>query len=329
MSQAVLKVREKLFYLTHSNAAMARRRWTAPPLAGIAPAGSNCHDRPCHRYNNPCSSLTNPLIPPFLWPQILPAGTPLARRACQRAALHGNAHEVCAYCQLDIALLPWMQQAFARMSRPPPAAETNRWRGFWTRLCRECEEAEQIMVHRRLGNLPHPYIAPPGPTNMNLMVGYPRSTCTCIGRLKNWYLCIRHRRETWDAIRPNMVADRNATMAWLRTVAWHGPSGTLQTASPAMNARRDTTIVGGPWLIPPGVPNTAPKYRACRCGEEVVDHAAAQVYICLVCLGTIEVTAMPIAAIPPLPFTPRQLQNRQSTPALYNIPRLHGPILVP
>ena len=223
---------------------------------------------------------------------------------------HPAPYSVCGQCVLYTEDKQYYKQAVTRMTVPPPnppVNETSKWRGFWTRMCRQCELREQYLIHWRLGS--NGVIPPPLPANVNLMAGYPRNTCTCQRSLARFRLCTDHRKPHWDAIRNanaatlGSIKHRTDVRDWLKMTA-RDAVGVLCTASPARIQDRRLCQNGR-------------IQRACRCGHEVTQ-GAPEVYQCMACEGIIEVTQM---ALPfPIP-TAAQLQNSFTHPWLFQLQR--------
>ena len=304
--QAIVKSQVPLLLLAIRLILLTSMVRAAPPLAGVDLGP--CHDRRYHNpdYINPCASQWNP------------AGS-LNNGNCQLQStpIHGAGFSVCPYCLQDIATHAWWLQARARMVKPPPFAlptaanfattlETGAWRGFLTRMCRLCERREQYLYHQRTAAVGLMPIA--APANIDNMMQYPRSTCTCLAVLERHRLCIRHRRNRWDTDRPQLLAARTMRMNWLTNTALTrhgqgGPAGVLATAGPNKIFRR----------------NTVRTYRACRCGAEVVrTPSPPEVYFCMGCNGTVQVTAMPL---PLTPATAQEQRNSHTHPQDFVVPR--------
>lgn len=295
--------------------------YVPPVWFGPGPGLSNpCNDRGNHAYPPPPASCTSTALGTINAVQVglgLPGGPiTLPQYGQLPCDNHAGVHTVCYHCNRMSKNLTWYKQAAARIMRlpPPPAAETNAWRGFLTRMCQRCERSEQYLIYSRLPGAAFivPTLPPP-PAVQARMYDYPRNTCTCMNRLKEGRLCRADRRAHWDNLRAGMVALRNHNKTWLfETAAFPTPANPwhLRTASPARRQNRIALAAGH--LL-----------RGCRCGREVTN-APPAVWQCLVCEGIIEaaasLTAVWVAANPP---TPIHLTNSASvgTPLQMNRPR--------
>lgn len=207
--------------------------------------------------------------------------------------LNPPGHNVCKYCKFNVQNFLWMKQAQARMDRGPPPIETNAYRGFWTRMCADCEIAEELLYQSRLPGAPIVGVAPPLAAQ-NAMNGYPADTCTCLPKLRDTSnLCIQHQIAAWRIMkapdppaaggpRPaptqdQLVVTRNRNRDWLRSIAYHVPTGQTCSASQARKIMRINTQ----------------RYRACRCGREVVPHANARILLCMGCEGVWRTAPVP------------------------------------
>ena len=200
------------------------------------------------------------------------------------------------------------------MAKPPPEGkqEENAWRGYWTRMCTLCEEREMYMVLAQTFGAALGWAgmiaAPVVPANVNLMLNFPQSTCTCRGRLDEHRSCSRDRKGYWNALNHELHPVRNANREWLRKTA-RDPFNVLCRAADARLQARWTWNAVGPLL------------RACRCGREVTRNAP-RVYQCTACEGIIQVTGF--AVMPPAP-NPQQQQNSLTHPQHFRLQRPRAP----
>ena len=118
-----------------------------------------------------------PLNPPPERPPRFYRRTPCANNATR----HGPGYAVCGQCVEIAEDRQWYKMAVSRMTKPPPAPEkeTNKWLGFWTRMCYSCEKGEQYLIAERQRSLL--LLAPALPPNVHHMADYPTNTCTCRG----------------------------------------------------------------------------------------------------------------------------------------------------
>lgn len=251
-------------------------------------------------YYGACSSQVNqdPANPSEYYG--LPANNNWTAHNCTGAAC-GPPNTTCHFCQFNITKQGWYRAAVGRMLTAPPGIEKPSWKGFLTRLCSDCQIAEQLLFDARVRvinnantpavpgvTLPLPRVLPLVPTlaRRARMAWYPYNTCTCLGALTNGLLCMRDRYNVWqDMQRPGMpaltnrrVARRNRNKAFLERIALHiqAVNGInvyqTWTADPTPNARRTKR-------------KQNKKYRACRCGDEVVTQPEARIYMCMACEG--------------------------------------------
>lgn len=296
--------------------------WKAPqPVPGtpLRP-GNDCDDRARHgglvlgratqNYVNQCSDVNNHETP-------LPAGRTAAFYNpvnCPNPGGHNvaNIPAVCVYCDLNSRHQQCVIALSSRMDRPPPAKETKRngWRFWWTRMCSDCEIREQHLINQVLAG-PGP-VPPPRPGNFADTVNWPTNTCTCLPLLTEARLCIRHRMQRYLEITGtavglaapahlNLVATRDTNKDWLKSIALHPASGQTRSAGPNRLSGRNLTK----------------RYRACRCGQEVVTNAAAHFYTCMGCGGHIQ----HIPLVLPVAPAPHQLWNSISHPHLFDLNR--------
>lgn len=212
---------------------------------------------------------------PFPEPEFaqLPFGTP------------GHAHTVCYHCNRISENMPWYRLAATRIMHepPPPADETNRWRGLLTRMCRRCERRERFLMYSRsvgAGFVVPPL--PPSPAAQAQMYNYPWNTCTCKNALDAGRLCRNERQAHWDQLRTRLVHQRNRTKNWLFRIALAPQPHArlhLRTSSPQRHAHR-ILLTNNHCL------------RACRCGAEVT-MAVPRVWQCMACEGIVEASGVP------------------------------------
>ena len=287
-------------------------QYTAPaPLPGTpARPASDCNDRANHdgnrhgghktqTYINECSSVANSPGPPY------PPGrnaqfflrSPCVGVPSGVGPAHAAPHASCGYCRINIQSLDWMRRAVERMSLPPPVTEKKGWLGFWTRLCGTCEIAEQLLIDSRLMGPLHPNWLPavlPTVLQRNAMQDYPRNTCTCLPKIARKRVCVEHAEAQWSHMlsqvpagalpaADQLVAERNRNMAWLRSIK-NDPANFNNTSTAHGSRRSQRTLTR--------------RYRACRCGEEVVPRALAHVFQCMACEGIRGQTPVPLPAIP-------------------------------
>ena len=189
---------------------------------------------------------------------------------------------------------PYLKYAFRRISQKPPEDEllASRWQGFLTRLCRTCEQAEQLLILIRTNQYANGRIRAPYPpaAEREKMDDYPRNTCKCKHKIIGDPYCWTHQRDKWNYERERMKGIREENRLWLANCAimpynpiFPNRARRLCTANESRVERR-------------GLNHT---YLACRCGEEVVATVArAEVFMCMVCAGIVEVTPMLANAVP-------------------------------
>ncbi|KAK5122722.1 hypothetical protein LTR85_003637 [Meristemomyces frigidus] len=194
---------------------------------------------------------------------------------------------VCRTCVGNIKIQPFYKQFLGYLRKLPPHKETKKWRGYWTRLCSECQIREQFLINERRGVLGPAGIAligTPPPDNAAQMVRYPWNTCICPDQLKdNEHLCMWHRRQEVEALRTNLNVDRDRNKEWLMSIGLDPMTGELCTASDGRRLERADNR----------------KWRACRCGAEVVEHSEARIFQCMTCEGIHHPRSYPIVALSP------------------------------
>jgi hypothetical protein len=262
-------------------------RWYGP--AAVPIATFPCDDyEDNHDYEGECTSTVPPLNCP------IPPSPYYDQSDCaQRSALHAPGYTVCANCVEATEDEHWFKLAKAKICNPPPdnkpsgRRETKRWRGFWTHMCRTCEQSEQYLIRFREG-YGGVLVVHPSPARQALMQNYPRNTCTCLWRLRNARRCKPHYRQHWANLKAILEPKRNENAEWLRTLARHPTTGQSWTAN---STRQDNRyyIRNGCML------------RACRCGREVT-RQKPEAYQCMACEGIIQVTPMPLPLDPPTPL---------------------------
>lgn len=282
-----------------------------------------CDDRNNHNYPRPatdCTSITPGIMNAVRHGWGLPGGPfPLPEYAQLPCTTHlPNVYTVCYHCWHMNENLQWYKVAVARIARqpPPPANETNHWRGFLTRLCMLCETRERYLIAMRHEGVVAMGTLPPLPAVRARMQSYPENTCTCLHDLNAGRLCRDHRKNDWDATRNRLVQARNRHKRWLfETVAFpFGPPGALRTSSQTRRINRISLLAN--FCL-----------RACRCGNEVTN-GVPQVWQCMACQGIVEVTGtrmLPgfIAAVPP---TAAQQINSSSVGAPLRMMRHKSPL---
>lgn len=145
------------------------------------------------------------------------------------------------------------------------------------------------------------------------MQQYPVNTCTCLKKLQDPDLCVTHAQTKWERMRTqprpgipigrdDLVATRNRNKDWLRSMKADPNNNNL--ASTAHGLRRSQR-------------SRERRYRACRCGQEVVTQANARIFQCMACEGIIQEANVALPAIP----TARQLRNSHTHPGLYVLNR--------
>ncbi|KAK4550687.1 hypothetical protein LTR36_000266 [Oleoguttula mirabilis] len=289
-------------------------------LQGTRIGGAKPDGHETYQYPNQCSSAAN--SPPFPFgPPGAPGLVYYMQTNCPGlpGAAHAVPHTSCGYCRNSTNATPWITQAAARMLDPPPSKETKTWRGFWTRLCSDCQVAEQLLIdaRTRLGAVP---AFPPTAAQQALMENYPLNTCTCLPKIRRHFLCVTHAEQQWVQMKSQpaagvapapsqLVAIRNRNMAWLRTIKNDPTNGNL--TSTAHGSRRALRSIHS-------------TYRACRCGKEVVRHVDARVFQCTVCEGVIWQRNVTLPAGFP---TPAQQANHSQ--GAHPLNRVISPNLVP
>ncbi|KAK4550691.1 hypothetical protein LTR36_000270 [Oleoguttula mirabilis] len=101
--------------------------------------------------------------------------------------IHQAAWLVCRDCERNRRAQPFYKQFLAYLKKLPPQDETKKWRGYWTRLCTECQIREQVLLNERRGRLGPGGIAligTPPPDNAAQMARYPRNNCNSPQELK-------------------------------------------------------------------------------------------------------------------------------------------------
>jgi len=269
--------------------------WTAP-IGGDGVATGDCNDRPNQSqpirgsinqdYINRCSepAYHDDSRPPSYYGS--PAGHWI-RPLCPEPHPVLGGHSICHYCQYNVQKQVWMRIARERWTKPLPGNQQASWNGFWTRLCTDCEIAEQYLMDARNGLLSPVLANAPPAADIAAMTSYPKNTCTCLPWLTNTALCIDHRKNFWEQIQgqanavaggtavPPIVQTRNANRTFLETIALLVPDpirprpARVATASPVRQQMR----------------RKHRKWRACRCGKEVNTLAASRLLQCMGCEG--------------------------------------------
>lgn len=241
----------------------------APPYVGILSwSPARCDNRVAFspKYTNHCSNNTN--NPPCV---ALPFRDRWILKDCQmNDQLHGPHFQVCGYCRDHIKYERWMQRALTRIGDYPPDNETADYPGFLTRMCRLCQEREQLLVRGRWGAAGG-LVLPPMPANTNEMNDFPTNTCTCKWHLRRGVFCLEHRKSIVQQAMEALTATRNVTLAFLQDSALNQATGvTHRTLRERRVGREDACL-----------------YRACRCGRDPVPMAQATVFQCMACEGVV------------------------------------------
>lgn len=174
-------------------------------------------------------------------------------------AVHSDAWSVCRPCKANIMIQPWALHTInfrKRWNWLPPLPETAYWRGFWTRMCQECQIREYFLLQERLaaGGGPGPAVIghPEPPDAMGMgsedpltPVGiYPYNTCTCVFKFElgdTETICIHHLHAAWEE-RWESWANRNANRLWLKeTILRRGNHLAKATAAEILQRGRAKT----------------------------------------------------------------------------------------
>ena len=159
-------------------------------------------------------------------------------------------------------------------TRPNPP-----WRGFFTRVCDDCELKIQSLRCTYIRTLL------PTPENVDQWTsGSPQydNSCTCLNTLgvgqDTETRCYSHSRQIADAL----IAKKDENDIWLRNTMING-QGRLVRASPARLRERRMPHAGGALT-------SATTWRACRCGRDCLNRPTAgagmqEVWVCMACEG--------------------------------------------
>lgn len=280
--------------------------WVAP--AAVA-ATLPCDDRALHEpdYVNDCSSWANPGggLPgqPLFYHQLPCSGAAPAKTA--PAATPNTPHPdhtVCRYCRDHMeARHEYLKRGWRRIHNLPPQdeqVENSKWYGFLTRMCRTCEIAEQINIRIRsgaMGPAGFPLIPTHPPLAQRLqMVNYPTNTCKCWHRVVGDPYCWTHQMRKWHRELELMKRTRARNLSFLQHIKLDNTPGSATRGS-LCTASADTIGQRGVDQV----------HRACRCGADPVPTVAgAQVFMCLVCEGIMEVTPIGLAGMAAVPVGP-------------------------
>ncbi|KAF2767318.1 hypothetical protein EJ03DRAFT_158820 [Teratosphaeria nubilosa] len=276
------------------------RDWVAtrPTQREVPPGHQTCDDRANHGANiGPGNQIhveayrglchTNRTNCPGPLPQAsLAVGTFYTNGlTCQNATVCDNCFENQQEHQ------PWLDQIREHVGKPPatiPPADQDKY--WWTRLCVACEQAEEALVQSRTGGTLA--VAQPSANDQAAMRNYPYNTCTCLARMDGTRrTCTEHQVAEYLQMRePNFPAGTIANLQnrrkalerqasrnrrRLAVIRRHPVSFVTGTAAPARVALRNRTR----------------RYRACRCGDEVVTNARACIWQCMACEGIIRLRA--------------------------------------
>ncbi|KAK4580151.1 hypothetical protein LTR86_000354 [Recurvomyces mirabilis] len=317
-------------------------QWTAPPVGGPVPRVP-CDNRQILRRQQPwiqrtsgrritmrdwigdCTGATNQgPAPPgaAFYGTSGPGLNPWTRPICQEpaCAIPPPANSVCHFCQYQQReeYQTWMRPLRSHITMNPPGKEImangHKTKNFLTRLCADCQIAEQLLITARTpGGMG--VVLPAVPPNLVGMQNYPTNTCTCLDVLEGGIICAEHRADIVDDfdtpfdMPPGMVGPAPQPFAeqctlWrdirarrLERIAWDAAVGQKATANQARKALRKQRC----------------RWRACRCGKEVVKCADAYIYQCMGCEGIVQKAQVPPAHMPAPTAGPLQVHMINSS----------------